>query len=243
MTTNLDGLEDGAAPHVIAMIVSFLRKWPDAEFGPAHIVLSDHNLGDEHIRWCLGVARAALSRDPVHLLDPAQDLKLMNRLNWYAESGTRRVASCGRRSRSRLAGCRSARGAASSRPAAPARRSRRVIGFIGPHRPVPRRRMTPVRTQHRRCLLAFCKSIGDRRLRVHDHAVANLHQQVPQIGQARRRVVRFPIQPRVGIRRRRMRVVLCGPVRGSRAHHHRCRHLSVGNSSDSPTPRAGCRRP
>ena len=31
----------------------FLREWPEAEFGAAHIVLSDLNLRDSDIRWCM----------------------------------------------------------------------------------------------------------------------------------------------------------------------------------------------
>ena len=34
-------------------IETFLDKYPDAEFGPAHIVLSDCNLEDEYIKYCL----------------------------------------------------------------------------------------------------------------------------------------------------------------------------------------------
>lgn len=62
----------------------------------------------------------------------------------------------------------------------------RVIRVVGAHGPVPRRRIPPVRTQHRRRRLVFGEPIGDARLRV----------------------VRLPIQPGVGIRGRRMRVVL-----------------------------------
>lgn len=34
------------------MIDKFLQEYPDAEWGPAHIVLSDYNLGDDSIKWC-----------------------------------------------------------------------------------------------------------------------------------------------------------------------------------------------
>ena len=69
-------------------------------------------------------------------------------------------------------------------------------------------RASRIPPQYRRRRLAFGEPIGDARLRVHDQPVAILHQQVPQIRQARLRVVRLPIQPGVGIRGRRMRVVL-----------------------------------
>lgn len=34
-------------------ISAFLGVWPNAEFGPAHIVLGDDNIEDENIQWCL----------------------------------------------------------------------------------------------------------------------------------------------------------------------------------------------
>lgn len=34
---------------VIAQIKQFLDQYPEAEWGPAHLVLSDHNLADGHI--------------------------------------------------------------------------------------------------------------------------------------------------------------------------------------------------
>jgi len=67
---------------VLASIHDFLQAWPDAEFGPAHIVLSDHNLEDEHVRWCLGLARAAISRAPEDLYR-TDDLPFMVRMDWY----------------------------------------------------------------------------------------------------------------------------------------------------------------
>jgi hypothetical protein len=61
----------------------FLDTWPDAAFGPAHIVLADSNLADGHILWCLGLCRAALSRDVCDLVD-AEDKDFMDGLDWYA---------------------------------------------------------------------------------------------------------------------------------------------------------------
>ena len=34
-------------------INTFLNEWPNAEFGPGHIVFSDSNILDEHIDFCL----------------------------------------------------------------------------------------------------------------------------------------------------------------------------------------------
>jgi hypothetical protein len=36
-------------------IEAFLRTWPDAAYGPAHIVLSDRNLDPSNILWAQGV--------------------------------------------------------------------------------------------------------------------------------------------------------------------------------------------
>ena len=37
----------------IGKINRFTDLYPDSEFGPAHIVLSDYNIDDENIKWCL----------------------------------------------------------------------------------------------------------------------------------------------------------------------------------------------
>lgn len=34
-------------------IEAFLERWPGAEWGPAHIVLSDYNLESDFIEFCL----------------------------------------------------------------------------------------------------------------------------------------------------------------------------------------------
>jgi len=66
-------------------IEGFLEKWPCADSGPAHIVLDDDNLLDGHIKWCIGLARAALSKNPDDLRD-ADDVRLMDMLDWHADS-------------------------------------------------------------------------------------------------------------------------------------------------------------
>lgn len=38
---------------VIAQIKEFVRRHPSTEWGPAHIVLSDYNVYDDQIRFCL----------------------------------------------------------------------------------------------------------------------------------------------------------------------------------------------
>lgn len=35
------------------MIDAFLEKWPNAEWGPAHVVLSDYNLENEWLDSCM----------------------------------------------------------------------------------------------------------------------------------------------------------------------------------------------
>lgn len=63
-------------------IEAFLQEWPDAEYGPAHIVLGDYNLGDGHLNWCIAIARAVLSGKSEDLPHRG-DLDFMEQLNWY----------------------------------------------------------------------------------------------------------------------------------------------------------------
>lgn len=49
------------APPTIRKIHAFLEKWPGSEYGPAHIVLSDHNLDDDFIHFCLKEIETNLS--------------------------------------------------------------------------------------------------------------------------------------------------------------------------------------
>jgi hypothetical protein len=53
-------------PRRSGRIEAFLKEWPDAEYGPAHVVLSDKNLEDHWIDGCIA---ALESRDP-HYFDP-----------------------------------------------------------------------------------------------------------------------------------------------------------------------------
>ncbi len=52
----------------VARIDRFLEEWPDAEYGPAHIVLSDCNLEDVHIDFCL----AEFDKDDEHIYWPGE---------------------------------------------------------------------------------------------------------------------------------------------------------------------------
>lgn len=81
----------------------FLKEWPDAEYGPGHIALSDYNLSDVHIRWCVSLCRAALSgkvsdleqpyvmRDQLQLANmsfqkvESGDVALMDKVGWYRD--------------------------------------------------------------------------------------------------------------------------------------------------------------
>lgn len=81
-------------PHrpVLDSIRIFLDAWPEAEFGPAHIVLSDDNLEDGHVRWCLGLAHAALSGNVADLTKPG-DAALMAKVDWYRRHDRRELAA------------------------------------------------------------------------------------------------------------------------------------------------------
>jgi len=63
---------------------AFADKYPDSRWGPAHIVIEDANVNDHHIKWCLGLIRAALSRNPADLYE-AGDVGFMGRMAWYEE--------------------------------------------------------------------------------------------------------------------------------------------------------------
>jgi hypothetical protein len=78
---------------ITEMIDGFTDIWPDAEFGPAHIVLSDFNLADGHILWCIALARAALSRNAEDLMRPEMDVPLMEDLDWYSGHSREELAA------------------------------------------------------------------------------------------------------------------------------------------------------
>ena len=37
----------------MAKLDEFVGNWPEAAYGPAHIVVDDYNVGDEHVWFCL----------------------------------------------------------------------------------------------------------------------------------------------------------------------------------------------
>ena len=45
--------DDDVPQSVMDSIKQFLETWPDAGFGPAHITLSDHNLGEGFLDDCI----------------------------------------------------------------------------------------------------------------------------------------------------------------------------------------------
>ena len=49
--TDIDGYPIAADEHVAIKVEAFLEKYPSAEFGPGHVVLSDHNW--DCIDYCL----------------------------------------------------------------------------------------------------------------------------------------------------------------------------------------------
>lgn len=63
---------------------AFCEVWPRAECGPAHIVLGDQNVADEHLTWCIALCTAALSQNPADLESPA-DIDLMEHVDWYQD--------------------------------------------------------------------------------------------------------------------------------------------------------------
>ena len=79
-------IDDGAlSQETYDKIEAFLEVYPQASWGPAHLVLDDDNVDDYNIKWCLGLAKAALSHDPNDLFDPEEDIINMNRMDWYED--------------------------------------------------------------------------------------------------------------------------------------------------------------
>jgi hypothetical protein len=66
-------------------IEAFLEKYPQASWGPAHVVLEDDNTDDYNIKWSLGLAKAALSHDSNDLFHPEEDIITMNKMEWYED--------------------------------------------------------------------------------------------------------------------------------------------------------------
>ena len=64
---------------IIDNINKFLLAYPNAEWGPAHIVLSDRNLSDGHIQWCLDLIDAIL--EPKELDE--RDRMFLDSVHWY----------------------------------------------------------------------------------------------------------------------------------------------------------------
>ena len=66
-------------------IEAFNAKYDEAQFGPAHIVLADCNIEDEHLQWCIGLIEAALSKNPLDLYEPSKDFTFMQEMDWYKD--------------------------------------------------------------------------------------------------------------------------------------------------------------
>jgi hypothetical protein len=59
-------------------ITAFVQAHDAAQFGPAHIVLSDCNVADSHIQWCIGLIDAVLTG-----VARTEDLKLLESVEWH----------------------------------------------------------------------------------------------------------------------------------------------------------------
>lgn len=51
---------------LLDQIDAFVAQWPDAAFGPAHIVLSDYNLDDHCLGYCTALCDYAATLFPDH---------------------------------------------------------------------------------------------------------------------------------------------------------------------------------
>lgn len=63
---------------VIKMIDAFLEVWPQASFGPGHIVLDDWSLLDENIEMCINLAKAAVGKSDVpYYIEWAEEMEYL----------------------------------------------------------------------------------------------------------------------------------------------------------------------
>ena len=72
-----------------AKIDAFLKKWPRARFGPGHLVLEDLNIEDQHIEFCLNLARAVLNPEPPSPGMAVEGILHVHR--WYEKHTTQEI--------------------------------------------------------------------------------------------------------------------------------------------------------
>jgi hypothetical protein len=53
-----------STPESVRICDELVERFPNAEYGPAHIVVSDHNLEDEHLISCLRAIDRAIKKEP-----------------------------------------------------------------------------------------------------------------------------------------------------------------------------------
>jgi hypothetical protein len=74
------------ASHIIVdRIELFITDWPQAEFGPAHIVVADLNLTDADVQWCLLLTRAALDPQGLRASLSMEDVHFLEEMRWYRD--------------------------------------------------------------------------------------------------------------------------------------------------------------
>ena len=70
-------------------IEAFCEKWSSAEFGPAHIVLSDCNVDDYFVAFCLRITKGALLHrmglEMPEGIFSKSDRESLERHNWYQD--------------------------------------------------------------------------------------------------------------------------------------------------------------
>lgn len=77
-------IDDGSlTQETCNLIDEFLKLWPQAEFGPAHIVLGDDNVEDCHITWCISIANAVIN-DNQDGCD-ADAIEVLESCSWYKD--------------------------------------------------------------------------------------------------------------------------------------------------------------
>jgi hypothetical protein len=62
---------------------AFIKKYPEAENGPAHTVLGDDNVLDHDLKYSLGLVRATLSGNVSDLDNPRRDKEIIDMCEWF----------------------------------------------------------------------------------------------------------------------------------------------------------------
>ena len=64
-------------------LMQFATQYPLSEFGPAHNVVSDGNLRDHSLQFCLQITQAVLTKQTDGLTQ--EQIDMLEEVNWYSD--------------------------------------------------------------------------------------------------------------------------------------------------------------